>query len=270
MSAGSAFLRKILPPFAKRMPGCSPPFAKACPELVERGGQGGNAVELTTEVGRNKPAQAGVSGKLNGEMPETVASRPYSGLRQILNSTALGQRGLSTQRYSGFILIASLLVLILLTILTLSMSGSFGLQELIAGNQNEKARALESAQSALEYAEWWLNQTTAGASNATTGASCTTVTTTTTPVICTNALSNPTATATWVAGHGVVSYTPPNMTTSTTGGSGTFYAVPMFYIQYLGASPNAGFSYMYQITAMGYGGDASSIAVVQSTFQMGN
>ncbi len=49
-----------------------------------------NAVELANEVGRNKPAQAGVSGKLADEMPETVASRPYSGLRQILTSTALG------------------------------------------------------------------------------------------------------------------------------------------------------------------------------------
>jgi hypothetical protein len=36
-----------------------------------------------TEVGRNKPAQAGVSGELVGQMPETVASRPYSGLRLL-------------------------------------------------------------------------------------------------------------------------------------------------------------------------------------------
>ena len=54
---------------------------------------GGNAVELANEVGRNKPAQAGVSGKLADEIPETVASRPYSGLRQILNSTALPSAG---------------------------------------------------------------------------------------------------------------------------------------------------------------------------------
>ena len=70
-----------------------PPFFK--------GGQGGfnavelspspigNAVEFATEVGRNKPAQAGVSGKLTGQMPETVASRPYSGLQQTLKSPAL-------------------------------------------------------------------------------------------------------------------------------------------------------------------------------------
>ncbi len=45
-----------------------------------------NAVELATEVGRNKPAPAGVSGKLTCPMPETVVTRPYSGLRMTLNS----------------------------------------------------------------------------------------------------------------------------------------------------------------------------------------
>ncbi|MCX7110248.1 MAG: serine hydrolase [Proteobacteria bacterium] len=48
-----------------------------------------NAVEFAAEVGRNKPAPAGVSGKLTGQMPETVVARPYSGLRLSLNSTAL-------------------------------------------------------------------------------------------------------------------------------------------------------------------------------------
>ena len=38
------------------------------------------------EVGRNKPAPAGVSGKPTHRMPETVAQRPYSGLHPILNS----------------------------------------------------------------------------------------------------------------------------------------------------------------------------------------
>ena len=206
----------------------------------------------------------------------------------------------------GFILIASLFMLLLMSILTISMSGSFGLQELIAGNQNEKVRAIESAQSALGYAEWWLNQTTAGASNAgvgiATGAGCTsavtTATSTPTPVICCNTsngantcstpatvlttslLTNPT-TLPWTTvvngvSHNVgVSYQPPNMTISTTGGIGTFYAIPKFYIQYLaGGSSNPnfnsgnGFCNMYQITAMGYGGDASSIAVLQSVYQM--
>jgi len=36
-----------------------------------------------------KPAPADVSGESSGQMPETVATRPYSGLRMTLNSTAL-------------------------------------------------------------------------------------------------------------------------------------------------------------------------------------
>jgi len=60
-------------------------------QFIRHGRGRGNTVGLPNEVGRNKPAQAGVSGKLTGQMPETVASRPYSGLRQILNSTVLPQ-----------------------------------------------------------------------------------------------------------------------------------------------------------------------------------
>jgi type IV pilus assembly protein PilX len=156
---------------------------------------------------------------------------------------------------SGFILIASLLMLLMLTILTISMSKSFALQELIAGNHREKIRAFESAESALNYAEWWLNQ-----GNATTGTNCTSITAT--PVVCSNALATPT-TLPWGAG---VSYTPPNMTISTTGGVSSYYAIPKFYIYYLGISPNTGL-YMYQMTACGYGGDIGSVAVIQSIFE---
>ena len=62
-------------------PPLQPPFFKE--------GLGDNAIEYATEVGRNKPAQAGVSGKLTGQMPETVTSQPYCGLQQTLKSPAL-------------------------------------------------------------------------------------------------------------------------------------------------------------------------------------
>ncbi len=39
-----------------------------------------NAIDTQQAVGRDKPAPAGVSGKLAGPMPETVVARPYSGL----------------------------------------------------------------------------------------------------------------------------------------------------------------------------------------------
>ena len=68
------------------------------PLAAESGrGRDGNIVELAPEVGRNTPALAGVSGKLTGHMPETVASRPYSGLRQLLNSKVLGRDGHKTR-----------------------------------------------------------------------------------------------------------------------------------------------------------------------------
>ena len=47
----------------------------------------GNVVELAAEVGRNKSAPAGVSGKMTDQVPETVVARPYSGLQPTLNST---------------------------------------------------------------------------------------------------------------------------------------------------------------------------------------
>lgn len=156
----------------------------------------------------------------------------------------------------GFILVASMLMLLLLTILALSMANSFGLQELIAGNQREKTRAFEAAESALNYAEWWLNQP----GNAGTGTNCNAVATA--AVVCSNPLNTPTALP-WAAG---VRYTPPPMSISTTGGVGSYYAAPMFYIQYLGISPNTG-NWMYLVTALGYGGNANAVAVVQSTFE---
>jgi type IV pilus assembly protein PilX len=59
----------------------------------------------------------------------------------------------------GMVLIASLLLLVVVTILGLSMFRSFGLEEKIAGNMREKQRALHAAETAQQYAEHWLSQT---------------------------------------------------------------------------------------------------------------
>jgi len=77
----------------------------------------------------------------------------------ILICTAAG-------RQRGVALVTSLLLLVIITILALSMFRSFGTQEKIAGNLREKERALHAANSAVQYAEWWLtrtNNTAAGA-----------------------------------------------------------------------------------------------------------
>jgi Tfp pilus assembly protein PilX len=56
----------------------------------------------------------------------------------------------------GVVLISAILLLVVMTLLALAMFRSFGIQELIAGNVREKQRALQSAESAAQYAELWL------------------------------------------------------------------------------------------------------------------
>jgi type IV pilus assembly protein PilX len=154
----------------------------------------------------------------------------------------------------GFVMISSLIMLILLTIVGLSISRSFVLQETISGNHSDKIRAFELAQSTLNYAEWWLLQS----GNASTGSACNAVVTS--PTICNQQIANPT-TLPWSTG---VTYKPTNITISNTGGSSTsYYDYPMFYIAYIGNSFDTGKS-MYAVTAYAYGGSANTVAVVQS------
>ncbi|UTH74332.1 PilX N-terminal domain-containing pilus assembly protein [Chromobacterium sp. IIBBL 290-4] len=164
-------------------------------------------------------------------------------------------------RQHGFTLIAALMILIVITIIGLAMMRSVGLQGRMAGNTREKGRAFESAQSALQYAEWWLTQS--GNANAQ-AVNCSNASTSV--AICSNALATP-ATTPWAAGY---SYAPPYMSlpaSGTSGGSQTFYQDPQLYIQYLGLNA-AGNGALYQLTALGYGGNAYSVVVLQSTFTL--
>ena len=70
---------------------------------------------------------------------------------------------------NGFVLIASLLILIVMTVLAVSMFHSVGLQEQMAGNLREKARAFQVAQSTLQYLEYLL---ASGASSLAQSTSC--------------------------------------------------------------------------------------------------
>ena len=174
-------------------------------------------------------------------------------------------------KQTGMLLVSSLLLLVVVTILSLSMFRSVGIQEKIAGNIREKQRALHAAESAQQYAEWWL----ASGTNATSAA-----------VVCANLLnanlgqgqicSNKLATAAgsvtavpWQsAGVDIgVNYTPPNMTVTAASDAGTYVSPPRFYVSDLGAAAS-GQGEVYQIDAVGYGGDATAVAVVESTFSV--
>jgi type IV pilus assembly protein PilX len=174
-------------------------------------------------------------------------------------------------RQSGVLLVSSLLLLLVITILGLGMFRSVGSEERIAGNQREKQRALHAAESAQQYAEWWLTSGTNAASA---------------PVVCANLLnanlgqgricSNKLPTVVgnvsnvpWQNG-GVdvgVSYTPPNMTVTHSSDVDTYYTAPRSYISDLGKAAT-GQGEIYQIDAVGYGGTQTAVAIVESTFSV--
>lgn len=178
----------------------------------------------------------------------------------------------------GMALISSLLLLIIITILALSMFRGFGTQERIAGNLREKDRAFHAATSAQQYAEWWLtvgNNVAIGAGtcaappfNANLGQG----------QICNQTLPNamglPAGTPIvqvplpWVRG---VTYLPPNMsvTAGVNGPNGDppYFATPTFYIADVGVAAD-GAGEAYQIDAYGYGGAATTVAVVESTYEV--
>ena len=95
------------------------------------------------------------------------------------------------QPQRGMVLVTALLMLIVVTILALAMFRSFGLDQKIAGNLREKQRALSAAETAEQYAEYWL---TGGGGSANSGmVVCTSVAPASAPQICSNALTSATS-----------------------------------------------------------------------------
>jgi type IV pilus assembly protein PilX len=175
----------------------------------------------------------------------------------------------------GMVLISSLLLLLVVTILALAIFRNYGMEERIAGNQREKERALHAAESAQQYAEWWLSS----GLGATTPIICDSMVAVTTPAsgqVCANTLptivtNGNVANLPWqVGGANVgVSYNPPNMIMNTAGGVNTYYQTPVFYVSYLGltaSSTTSNYQLLYQVDAVGYGGSANAVAVVESTY----
>jgi len=187
-----------------------------------------------------------------------------------LHPTHASLRHRAARRAHGFVLIAALAVLLMLTLLSIGMFRSLGLEERIAGNTREKADAFYAAQSALQNAEAWLS-----AGNAGTGTACSVVAPTPTPQICTTA-TTPTeqtlATTLWNATFGTT-FVPPvlnvngNVQAQMT--AAQYYADPQYAITYLGPDPANANANLYQVTAEGFGGTQNSVAVVQSVYSVG-
>jgi len=174
--------------------------------------------------------------------------------------------------------VTSLLLLLVVTIMALSMFRSFGVQEKVAGNMREKQRALQAAVSAQTYAEQWLINNAATSvpavcnsrlnANAQEGQ------------ICSNRLwlslpaGTTVTTVPWAVGLATdvgVTYTPPGMNVAAANqlapSSNSYAKAPTFYISDAGASADANVpGEIYQIDAVGYGGNGNTAAVVESTY----
>jgi type IV pilus assembly protein PilX len=169
------------------------------------------------------------------------------------------------RRQRGLVLVTTLLLLIVVTLLAIGMFRSFGLDEKIAGNMREKQLALQAAESAEYYAEYWLSS-----GNGTSTVTCTNWVWASVGQVCSNNLASVVANVAvvpWMSGSNMVGvkYTPPGMNVTQTETNGSYFATPMFYISYLGATSNANY---YQIDAVGYGGSPNSTAVIESTYMV--
>lgn len=194
----------------------------------------------------------------------------------------------------GMALIASLLLLVVVTVLAIAMFRSYGVQERIAGNVREKERALHAAMLAQQYAEYWLTQDNNAAQapiDCNTllqaalgqGQICANVMSTTIPGAAISPLqlpwqttgANPTPvgvqyTPTQGLGTVQMSFNSVLTTTNWQTFGGTYNQQPQFYISDLGPSnvPNQS-GEVFQIDAVGWGTTASSVAVIESTFVVG-
>jgi type IV pilus assembly protein PilX len=178
----------------------------------------------------------------------------------------------------GLVLISSLLLLLIITIIAVSMFRSFGIEERIAGNVREKQRANHAAEVALQYAEWWL---TDGSNSLQPAISCATLLDANLGEgqICANTLASagiaPASVPWTISGAQVgVSYIPLQSDSTlemniqpTSPAPNTYAQAPSFYIAYLGTCAD-GLGSCYQIDAVGYGGTASAVSVVQSTYEI--
>jgi type IV pilus assembly protein PilX len=198
----------------------------------------------------------------------------------MMNSTYKSNQAIKP-RQQGIALVASLIILLLMTIVGLSIMHGNNFFEKNAANTRDKQRALQAAQDALLYAEWWLSNNASNVSDTT----CSTTATPTTLQVCT--YDPGPSTANLASSVQYWSYTPTYMTTqgstnSAAGGlvtpssatSDVLYAQsPGIYVNCMSCdTPLSTGQTLYRITAIGYGGvggNNGTVAIVQSVYAAG-
>lgn len=164
-------------------------------------------------------------------------------------------------RQTGLALVSALLMLIIITLLGVSLFLGVSLQQKAAGNSLQKTRALEVAQSAVTAAENWLNV----ASSRQVPQNCSS--NVVDFRVCALAPSNPSDPSTWVgAGATRVSFT--KLVSVSTGNINSYATNPTVWITYLGRA-TMGPGNLFQIDAQATGGNAQTVAVIQTVYYVG-
>ncbi|MFC3650621.1 PilX N-terminal domain-containing pilus assembly protein [Dyella humi] len=172
----------------------------------------------------------------------------------------------------GFVLIASLIMLIVLTFIAASLYHNFTVQQNMSANTKEKGRAFQMAQSTLQFAEYELLSNGLNAALAT----CISAPAAGVFEICpTNTSGNPVGPTSGspMTISNAMTYNATtadsNIQFSTTGGAGLYYAQPMYYIRYLGYDPRSSCkAKIFEVTALAYGGTSGTTAVVRSDYEL--
>lgn len=170
----------------------------------------------------------------------------------------------SRARHSeGFVLIAGLITLLVISLLAVAMMRGHGVQDRMAANTRDKLRAFAVAQSTLQYGEWWLQQ-----GNGDTGVGCVGVSPVESMRVCAAPVADPAALP-WPVR---TDYRPPELSVSPDGGMDAtgrvnYRAAPGLHIHYLGPTKD-GTGQLYRVSAFAYGGQGDTAVAVQSTYQV--
>lgn len=174
----------------------------------------------------------------------------------------------------GMVLITTLLLLVVVTLLALAMFRGVGLETRVAGNVMDKQRALQAATSTEDYGEQWLVNNV----GTTTLAACTGSSFGAGPAICSNTLAGSTDAGSasivpWTISSAAVGYDYNPVVSGTnlfptSGGADSFTQVPTVYIAELGTDATYANAVDYQVDAWSYGGSNSTVAIVESIYQI--
>lgn len=169
----------------------------------------------------------------------------------------------------GLVLVISLIMLVVTTILVLFAFRNGSMYERISGNTMEKGRSFQAAESSLRFAEWWLARNNLGEMSDCTAGNI--ISSLADLRVC----KSPLATGTALPWTGSSVFTPRAMAISTEAGLNTdaskivgdanYYASPELYISELGMTPG-GREKLYSVSGAGFGANAASTSVVESTF----